>query len=532
MLLVATVIPSVTSIKNNTINATVPSTPLGSMAGDWNETQKLLASDGAVSDYFGCSVSLSGNTALIGASNDDNYKGSAYVFTRTGTTWTQQAKLLASDGVAYYYFGYSVSLDGDTALIGAPGNELAYIFTRTGITWTQQAKLLASDGAAGDGFGCSVSLSGDIALIGAPTVYETTPGSAYVFTRTGTTWTQQAKLLASDGVAGDNFGWSVSLSGYTALIAVPGDSDNGVDSGSAYVFIRTGTTWTQQAKLLPTDGAAGDNFGFSVSLSGDTAFIGADGDDDNEVNSGSAYVFIRTRTTWTQQAKLLASDGAAEDWFGCSVSLNDNTALIAAEFDNDNGEYSGSVYVFTRTGTTWTQQAKLLASDGAAGDEFGCSVSLDGGTALIGAYYDDDNGAFSGSAYVFTREGGNQPPSPPTITGPVSGKKGQSYPYTFVSTDPEGNNVSYYVDWGDDTNTGWIGPYASGIEIVVNHTWDKRGTYTIKAKARDVYGNESDWSDPLPITMPLDVVSGNTLFLIEVNQSPNASPLLRQLLTR
>ena len=151
-----------------------------------------------------------------------------------------------------------------------------------------------------------------------------------MFTRTGTTWTQQAKLLASDGAAGDRFG-IVSLSGDTALIGAHYDDDNGIDSGSAYVFTRTGTTWTQQAKLLASDGAAGDHFGASVSLDGDTALIGAHRMMTTELDSGSAYVFTRTGTTWTQQAKLLASDGAAGDWFGATVSLYGDTALIGAQ---------------------------------------------------------------------------------------------------------------------------------------------------------------------------------------------------------
>jgi hypothetical protein len=309
MLLIATAVPAVESLKNSTINPTVPSTPLTSMAANWTEKQKLLASDAAAGDYFGVSVSLDGDTALIGARYDDDTgvsSGSAYVFTRTGTTWTQQAKLFASDGAADDQFGWSVSLSGDTALIGA--------------AWD-------------DDNGVS-------------------SGSAYVFTRIGTTWTQQAKLLASDGTAQDRFGGSVSLSGDTALIGAAWDDDKGVDSGSAYVFTRTSTTWTQQAKLLASDAAAGDYFGVSVSLDGDTALIGAYKDDDKGFDSGSAYVFTRTSTTWTQQAKLLASDAAAENYFGWSVSLSGDTALIGAPLAGNNG--AGSAYVFTRTGdTTW-----------------------------------------------------------------------------------------------------------------------------------------------------------------------------------
>lgn len=414
LLLILFAVPAVESLKNNRSYPIVPTSTQTGSDENWTEIQKLLASDGVANDEFGWFVSLDENTALIGAPFDDDngdMSGSAYVFTRTGTTWTQQAKLLASDGSAGDAFGYSVSLDGDTALIGAPddGNNgtlgSAYVFIRTGTTWAQQAKLLASDGANNDEFGCCVFLSGDSALIGAYLDDDNgvDSGSTYVFTRTDTNWTQPAKLLASDGAANDCFGLFVSLDGNTALIgAIYGDG-NEVDSGSAYVFTRTGTTWTQEAKILASDGTINDFFGCSVSLSDDTAIIGAMKDDDNGAGSGSVYVFTRTGTTWTQEAKLLASDGAAENYFGNIVSLDGVTALIGAHWDNDNGNYSGSAYVFTRTGTTWTQQQKLLASDGAAEDVFGNLISLDGDTALIGAMWDDDNGDSSGSVYVFTK---------------------------------------------------------------------------------------------------------------------------------
>jgi hypothetical protein len=458
--------------------------------------QKLLASDGEANDEFGLSVSISGDTALIGAFKDsDNgqYSGSAYVFTRTSTNWTLQQKLLASDGEAHDYFGNYVSLSGDTALIGAVGVDsqqgAAYVFIRTGTTWTQQAKLLASDGAAYDQFGCSVSVSGDTALIGAYG-HDSNKGSAYAFIRTGTTWTQQAELLAPDGATNDQFGFAVAISGDTALIGAHWDDNNDkYDSGSAYVFTRVGTTWSQQQKLLASDAETGDEFGGSVSLSGDTALIGAPKNDMATV-PGSAYVFTRTGTTWTQQAKLVASDGIAPDFFGCAVSLDENTVLVGAFWGDGIVTDSGSAYVFTRSGTTWTQQAKLFASDGEGYDRFGSSVSVSGDTALIGAFEDD---YAKGSAYVFTKESENQPPTAPTITGPVTGKVGQLYNYTFNSADPDGDDIYYYVDWGD-TSSGWIGPFASGVDATINHTWTKTDLYSIVAKAKDISDHQSNWS--------------------------------------
>jgi hypothetical protein len=537
MLFIVTVIPIVTSVKNSAITKVDLTPPLTSRVEDWIEIQKLLASDGAAMDHFGRFVSLDGDTALIGVECDDDNgenfgnSGSAYIFIRSGTTWTQQAKLLASDGGGGDYFGSSVSLDGDTALIGAKYNNdngtnsgSAYVFTRSGTNWTQQAKLLASDGGGGDYFGSSVSLDGDTALIGAERDddNETDSGSAYVFTCSGTNWTQQVKLTASDGEGGDHFGFSVSLDADTIAIGAVGDNSY---NGSVCVFTRSGATWSQQAKLLGSDSASGDYFGWSVSLDGDTALVGAACDDDYGTSSGSAYVFTRSGTTWTQQAKLHVSDGVPYGWFGYCASLDGDTALIGAVCDDDNGTSSGSVYLFTRSGATWVQHAKLTASDGAGYGWFGCSVSLDGDTALIGAYGDD---AERGSAYVFIREGVNLPPDTPIITGPATGKIKVTTNYNFSTIEPDADDVSYYIEWGDGTNSGWIGPYTSEDVITQSHNWTKKGDYMIKAKAKDINGAESDWGT-FSVTMPYEPPHFHFIqWLFE--RFPNAFPILRQLL--
>ncbi len=263
-------------------------------------------------------------------------------------------------------------------------------------------KLLAEDGAAGDMFGSSVSADGNTAIIGA--IYDDdnglNSGSAYVFVRSETgEWTQQAKLNASDGAAGDYFGYSVALKGNTVVVGSPWDDDQGDTSGSAYIFVRSETgEWTQQAKLNASDGAAGDYFGYSVTVNDDgTTLIGAWGDDDQGSLSGSAYVFVYSETGWTQQAKLTASDGAVNNLFGRSVSISDNTVLVGAVFNR-------TAYVFVRSETgEWTQQAKLTASDLVPGGYFAFSVSLDGNTALIGDFGDAGSGHSSGSAYIFIR---------------------------------------------------------------------------------------------------------------------------------
>ena len=380
------------------------------------EVAKLVADDGASNDFFGFSVALSGDTAVIGVLRDDdngNDSGSAYVFTRSGTTWSQQAKLTATDGAANDTFGGNVALSGDTAVIGSLGDDddvngvdsgSAYVFTRSGTSWSEQAKLTAADGAAGDEFGYSVAILGDTAVIGAARDDDKgkDSGSAYVFTRSGTSWSQQAKLTAADGAAGDVFSISVALSGDTAVIGADLNDEKGDNSGAAYVFTRSGSTWSQQAKLTADDGAAGDLFGIRVALSGVTAVIGAARDDDKGDNAGAAYVFIRSGTRWSQRAKLTADDGAANDRFGTRVAVSGNTAVIGAILDDDNSDNSGSAYVFTQSGTTWSQRAKLTAADSAADDVFGWSVALAGDTVLIGAPTSilvSPGGR--GSAYVF-----------------------------------------------------------------------------------------------------------------------------------
>jgi hypothetical protein len=510
MLLIATVVPTVISLENSTINPMIPSTSLSSMAADWTQLQKLLASDGEASDQFGLTVALDGDTALIGAPKDaDNgqYSGSAYVFTRTDTTWTLQQKLLASDGEAHDYFGYSVSLSGDTALIGAIGVDSfigeAYVFIRSGTTWTQQAQLLASDGAVYDQFGCSVSLHEDTALVGSYG-HDSNEGSAYVFIRTGTTWTPQAQLLASDGAENDQFGLTVALDGDTALIGAHWEDDNVVyDTGAAYVFTRTGATWSQQQKLLASDGAAYDEFGLSVSLDGDTALIGAPKNDAASI-PGSAYVFIRSGATWAQQDKLVASDGAAPDYFGCSVSVDEDTALIGAFWGDGIATDSGSAYVFIRSGITWTQQDKLVASDGEGYEEFGYSVSLHEDTALIGAFGDD---SAKGSAYVFTRGSVNQPPVAEFTWTPQNPIQSQVITFDASNSyDPDGTITVYEWDWNNDgiSDENHTTPTAT-------HVWPEPDTYQVTLKVTDDQGAANTITKTINVsgmTLNIDIKGG------------------------
>ncbi len=310
-------------------------------------------------------------------------------------------------------------------------------------------KILASDGAAGDLFGESVSISGDVAIVGARLDDDNgvNSGSAYVFRLVGGSWIEEAKLTASDGAASDLFGFSVSISGDVAIVGAFFDDDNGTDSGSAYVFRHSGEgVWTQEAKLTASDGAAADRFGISVSISGDVAIVGARLDDDNGSSSGSAYVFRLVGGSWIEEAKLTASDGAAFDRFGISVSISGDVAIVGARLDDDNGSSSGSAYVFRLVGGSWIEEAKLTASDGAAFDRFGISVSISGDVAIVGAFFDDDNGSSSGSAYIYSF---NQPPDCSGAAPSIAEIWPANHKMVDVEilgvTDPDGDPVSITI---------------------------------------------------------------------------------------
>jgi hypothetical protein len=374
-----------------------------------NEQQKLLASDGAEADSFGKSVAICGDTAVIGADyGDENAynSGSAYIFRFDGSSWVEETKLFASDGEEYDYFGNSVAIFGDTAVIGAhwdDGKGSAYIFRFDGIDWIEEAKLIASDGEINDSFACSAAVFGDSVLVGA---YCADPnginsGAAYVYRFNGSNWVEEDKLVAPDGASGEYFGNSVAIYDDTIVIGAYQDDDNGNNSGSAYIFRFDGSNWNKEAKLTASDSASYDFFGNSVAVFNDTVVVGAYDDDDNGNSSGSAYVFQWDGSNWNEKTKLLASDGAASERFGISVAVISNTAVIGAYQDDDNGNNSGSAYIFGFDGVNWTQEAKLTPSDGAEDDDFGFSVAISGDTTIVGSRGDDDNGFASGSAYIF-----------------------------------------------------------------------------------------------------------------------------------
>jgi len=396
----------------------------------WSQQAYIKASNPGPGDGFGCSVSLSGNTLAVGApgeasnatgingdqtNNDASTSGAVYVFTRSGSTWTQQAYIKASNTIAFAEFGYSVSLYGDTLAVSAiyersnatgvngdqfntlaPGSGAVYIFTRSGTTWIQQAYVKASNTESADNFGCSVSLYSETLAVGAyqessdamgingDQINNDAPssGAVYVFTRSGTTWTQQSYIKASNTGNADRFGYSLSLYGDTLAVGAHGESSNAMGingeqtnndkgySGAVYVYTRTGTTWTQEAYVKASYTETGDRFGFQVSLSDNILAVGTTQEDSNATGingdqtnnlaeySGAAYVYTRTGTTWTQQAYIKASNAETFEWFGSSISVSGDTLVIGAQWESSNATgingdqannltpQSGAIYIF------------------------------------------------------------------------------------------------------------------------------------------------------------------------------------------
>ena len=376
---------------------------------------KLVSSDRTPGDSLGSGVSIDSDTAAVGAFlapvGGLPQAGAVYVFVRASSEWAEQAKLTAMDAATLDNFGSALAIDGDTAIIGAPQKDKqqgsAYVFVRSGTKWSQQAKLRADGTVSGDYFGSAVGLKGDTALVG---ISNPDRNMAYVYVRTGTTWSEQARIAPSDGKAGDYFGAAVALDTDTALIGAPGRLiGTNTSPGRAYVYARAGNVWSEQAKLAIADGAADDRYGLAVALSGDTAVIGAYRRAiGNNARQGEAYVYARSGTSWSEQARLRASDGAADDRFGIAVAVGGDIAVIGAEHATV-GDHTGqgAAYVFSRSGGTWSEFMRLTAQAGLSDDAFGRAVAVgaSGNPVVVGAYARmTNNNLLQGEAYVFAAQ--------------------------------------------------------------------------------------------------------------------------------
>ncbi len=363
--------------------------------------------DDAGGNFPGGAGGIAGSMAQAG----NAAAGGADVFSGTPFSPSGAGRFKFGGSVAVSETGTlpSVVVGASLEFVTADGSGAAYVFVQDAGTWSQQTKLVPGDGAENQQFGVSVALDGDTALVGALLDDEAglNAGAAYVFVRTGTTWTQQSKLMASDTTR--QLGTAVALSGDTAVLGAPRDSNNGSGSGAVYVFVRQNGSWTQQGKLLAADGAADDDLGRAVDIDGDTIVAGARNTDLQGPDSGAAYVFVRNVDQWSQQAKLSRSGGAASIALGSAVAIDGETIVTTAPEESSAADSAGAAYVFERAATDWTETNRLVAVDGAMWDRLGTSASIRDNHILLGSPGVDGADINIGAVYVFARTNANAP---------------------------------------------------------------------------------------------------------------------------
>ncbi|MES2737885.1 MAG: choice-of-anchor D domain-containing protein [Verrucomicrobiota bacterium] len=546
-------------------------------------------------DRFGLSVSISGDTVVIGAPGEDSSApgidgneadnnatdaGAAYVFVRDGDgRWTRQAYLKASNPDSSDQFGARVDIDGDTLVVGAygeasaatgiNGNEAdnsainagaAYVFTRTAGVWSQQAYLKAHNASELDTFGTSVAISGDRVVVGAQTE-GLEVGAAYVFRRSGSVWSQEKFLKASNGSGLDLFGVSVDIAGDIIVVGATGEassatgvngneSDNAaINAGAAYIFFHNGSDWVQQAYLKASNTSAQDRFGCAVAVSGETVVVGAyqEGGD----ASGAAYVFTSTAGVWSQQAYLKASNTGSGDQFGQAVAIEGDLLLVGADGEASNSPgvggtqsnnslgSAGAVYAYTRTLGAWSQQAYVKSPSPILGEYFH-TVAVSQRTAIIGAYGDGSsatgvNGDDSissavlraGAAYVFNNLGF---PLPVTIssasilsdnaTSTAHAKDGDTLTLSFTASDALDGLPAVTLAGRAATVTD-LGSQAYAATLLVDGT-EAEGPVSFLISAQDLEGTPvtatatTDSSSvtvdrTAPVITPVSIASNNTV---------------------
>jgi len=485
----------------------------------WRLEKTYTAFDGVVDDGFGGSVSATQdlNLLLIGTYRDDDYgqdAGAIYVYAnpklqpvvRFEEGMQLQTKILPVNGVTGDRFGRALALtaDGKTAFIGSDFNDdialsagCVSIYNRIGDEWIFEQKLYADDGVAGDTFGYSLAVSsnGVHLLVGAVNAPSTTTktGTVYYFKKVNGSWIKTQTFTSTDGAISDAFGTSVSMNavGDYAIVGAVNDDDKGVDSGSVYVFTRSGDVWTQSSKLTAADGVAGDQFGRSVSLNSvaTIALISAHQRDDNNLSgSGVVYYYTRSGATWTQQQKIYPSDPKANISFGESISMNkDGNLAYIASSDNAKGTGAGAVYIFRRSGNVWTQQQKLTPDYIKEADYYGSSVAIngDGTYVAIAALSDDEAGANFGGVYVYSY--------PSRIA--LSQSK-ESFSLQGFLTDPEGKIQDYY---GRGISLSEDGTWAAvGVELRDDNSLTNSGcVYIYKRKGQTWIKSATLYANPI-----------------------------------
>ena len=377
----------------------------------------FVPQEAADGDLFGTAVDIDGGLAAVGAYSTDLERddaGAVYLFTLDAQGASKVATLSATDGELADSFGASVAVSDDSVLVGAPGvilaelNEgAAYLFERQGDTWTEVAKLRRETTGRNDMFGSAVALDGDVAVVGAPgaDTAGTDSGTALAYERRAGKWEQVSALTPQSAGAGDRLGSAVAVAGDLILIGASGDVQTGEDPGNAYLFERTDEGWREVAHLEPSDGKGGDAFGDAVALTGDLAVVGARFADITGSDEGAAYVFERSADGWVEVAKLTAPVPADRDQFGHAVALAGEVALVGAPRFDEPARDSGGVWVFARGEDGWVTSQRLSPTSPEMYDEFGQAVAADGSMVVVGAPQDIPSSAsaeiVTGTATLF-----------------------------------------------------------------------------------------------------------------------------------
>jgi hypothetical protein len=466
----------------------------------FSQLQKLTAPKGGENEFFGSSVAISGDTVVVGTPP----VGAVYVFVRAGGLWVQQQKLEIAGGA----FGISVAISGETLVAGAFAVDsvagAAYVFVRTNGVWTQQQRLVASDRMANDNFGISVGISGDTAVVGAR-FHGAGPfpqqGTAYVFTRAGGVWSEQQHLLANDGGVGEFYGDTVAISGNTIVVGAAATSTEvpQQEHGVAYVYVRESDVWILQQRLLPPNTMGSFLFASSVTITDDTAVVGA-------LFESAAYVFVRAGGVWSLQQRLTGELGE----FGISASVIGDTLVVGARNERVGGNGAqGAAYVFVRDGGVWTQQQRLIAADGAANDRFGNSVGISGETIVIGSPFDQvGKNLAQGSAYLFA------PNSLPTITAsPVTVQQGRTLNGASIATVSDNESTASQL-----TVSVVSGGTATGVTLTNIANASGMITANVAASCTATSGTvRLGVTDPGGLTATAD---------LQVNVTPNDPPVI------
>ena len=405
----------------NSSNVSVDQTIWAKMGSNWTiNTTKIVSESPYSQDYFAQGVVIYNDTIVVNEYRDGSDVGAVFIFVKSGNNWTQQAKLTASDGASNDEFGFVSDIYEDTIVVSASRQSSytgsAYIFVRNGSNWsdaTETVKITASDGVEYDYFGggwCSAAIYGDTVVVGAYKHHSNSisdAGAAYIFTKSGGVWpsNETQKLIASDAAANDYFGHSVAI--YEDTIVVGAYFDESSNAGSAYIFKKTGNTWSEIQILRASDAATSDKLGQVVAIYKDTIVLGSQYNDHSGYNAGAVYIYEKSGGEWSQfeTQKITASDAAASDFFGMSISIHKDIIVVGAPYNDDDGDGSGSAYIFVKSGGVWpsNETQKIRAYDAAGGDYYGyiMGVSVYNNIIIVGSPRDDPSQTNAGSAYIY-----------------------------------------------------------------------------------------------------------------------------------